>query len=55
MVYQTFHRLPGVEQRHAIVVKNIAVLVPRILLVSRLKGKWSVNEIEIQIVEPKSV
>ena len=37
------------------VVKDIAVLIPRILLVPGLKCKWSVNEIEIQIVEPESV
>ena len=55
MVHETFHRPPGIEQRHAAVVKDIAVLIPRILLVSRLKRKRSVNEIEIQIVEPESV
>jgi hypothetical protein len=52
MVYQTFHRPPRVEQSHAAVVQDIAVLISRILLVPRLKRKWSVNEIEIQIVEP---
>jgi hypothetical protein len=30
-------------------------LIPRILLVPRLKRKWSVTEIEIRIVEPQSV
>src|SRR5271155_2959887 len=55
MVYETFHCPPRVKQSHAAVVKDIAVLIPRILLVPRLKCKWSVNEIEIQIVEPESV
>src|SRR5580704_7875849 len=34
---------------------DFAVLIPRILLVPRLKGKWSVYEIEIQIVESEPV
>src|ERR1700756_5097234 len=55
MIHQTFHRLPGVEQSHVVVVKDIAVLIPRILVVPGLKRKWSVNEIEIQICEPESV
>ncbi len=54
MVHEILHRPPGLEQSHAAVVKDIAVLVPRILLVPRLKGKGSVNEIEIQIVDPES-
>jgi hypothetical protein len=53
-VHQTLHRPPGIEQSHAAVVDDIAVLIPRILLIPRLKGKWSVNEIEIQIVETES-
>ena len=51
MVHDTFHRFPGVEQCHIVVVKDIAVLIPRILVVPGLKSKWSVNEIEIQILE----
>src|SRR5215468_9461049 len=54
MIHERFHRFPGVEQSHIAVVKDIAVLIPRILIVSRLKCKWSVNEIEIQILEPES-
>ena len=38
-----------------VVVNDIAVLIPRILIVPGLKCKWSVNEIEIQILEPESV
>src|SRR5215469_6462801 len=55
MIHETFHRLPGVEQSHAGVVKDIAVLIPRILVVQRLKCKWSMNEIQIQILQPKSI
>src|SRR5215471_17475855 len=55
MIHETFQRFPGVEQSHVVVVKEIAVLIPRILLVPGLKGIWSVNEIEIQILEPESV
>ena len=54
MIHETFHRFPGVEQSHVAVVKDIAVLIPRILLVSRLKCKGSVNEVEIQILELES-
>src|SRR5947209_3422013 len=54
-VYEALQRPPGIEQSHAAVVKHISVLIARILLVPRLKRKWSVNEIEIQIVEPESV
>src|SRR3984885_9422322 len=53
-VHETLHRPPGLEQSHAAVVNDIAVLIPRILLIPRLKRKWSVNEIEIEIVEPES-
>src|SRR5437763_14031830 len=55
MVHETFHRPPGVEQSHAAVVNDVPVLIPWILLVPGLKCKWSVNEVEIQIVEPESV
>src|ERR1700722_19462769 len=54
-VHETFHCPPRVKQSHAAIVEDIAVLIPRILLVPRLKRKRSVNEIEIQIVEPESV
>src|SRR4051794_8180787 len=53
MVHEILHRPPGIEQSHASVVKDIAVLIPRILGVPRLKRKWSVNEIKIQIIEPE--
>src|ERR1700683_481096 len=55
MVHKTFHRSPGVEQSHVVVVKDIAVLISRILLVTGLKREWSVNEIEIQIRKPESL
>jgi hypothetical protein len=48
MIHETFHRFPGVEQSHVVVVKDVAVLIPWILLVPGLKCKWSVNETEIQ-------
>src|SRR4029077_4811176 len=55
MIHEIFHRFPGVEQSHVVVVKDIAVFIPRILLVPWLKCIWSVNEVEIQILEPKPV
>jgi hypothetical protein len=50
---RSVHRFPRVEQSHVAVVKDIAVLIPWILIVPRLKCKGSVNEIEIEIVEPE--
>src|SRR6516162_4805472 len=55
MIHKTFHRFPGVRQSHIAVIKDIAVPIPRILIVPGLKCKWSVNEIEIQILEPESI
>src|SRR6201981_1935911 len=55
MIHESFHRFPGFEQRHVMVVNHIAVLIPRILLVSSLKCERSVNEIEIQILDSESV
>src|SRR5260221_7596177 len=55
MIHQTFQRFPCVEQGHATVVKYIAVLIPRILIVPWLKCKWSVNQIEVQILESEPV
>src|SRR5580658_8560495 len=55
MVHKTLHRPPGVEQSYVPVVKDIAVFIPRIVLLPRLKRKWSVNEVQIQIVELESV
>jgi hypothetical protein len=54
IVDETFHGSPGIEQSHSAVVKDIAVLISRVLLVSRLKGKRSMNEVEIQILDPES-
>src|SRR6185369_11110531 len=53
-VYETLHRPPSIEQSDAAIVDDIAVLISRILVVARLKRKWSVNEVEIQIVEAES-
>src|ERR1700738_2073766 len=54
-VNETFHCSPCIEQSHSAVVEDIAVLISRVLLVSRLKCKRSMNEIEVQIPEPESV
>src|ERR1700739_3400967 len=55
MVHEIFHRFPGVEQCDVVVVNYVSVLIPRILVVPGLKCKRSVNEIEIQILEPESL
>ncbi len=43
MVHQTLYRLPGLDHSHAAVVQDISVLIPRILIVPRLKRKRSVT------------
>src|ERR1700722_4582351 len=53
-VHKTLHCPPGIEQSHAVVVNDIAVLIAWIRLVPGLEGKGSVNEIEIQIVQSES-
>src|SRR5215469_1686444 len=55
MIHEAFHCFPGVEQSYFVVVKDIAVFIPRVLVVPGLKCKWSVNQIEIQELEPESV
>ena len=37
------------------VVEDIAALIPRVLFVSRFERKRSVNEVEIQILQPEPV
>jgi hypothetical protein len=55
VVHKTFHCSPGVEQSHAVVIDDIAVLILRILFIARLKCIGSVNEVEIQILDTESV
>jgi hypothetical protein len=55
VVHETFHCSPGVEQRHSVVIDDIAVLIPRILLIARLKCIGRVNEVEIQVPDTESV
>src|SRR5437588_7332029 len=52
-VHETFQRSPGVLQSHAAVVNDIAILISRILIVPGLERERSVNEIEVQIIEPQ--
>jgi hypothetical protein len=55
MIHESLHRFPGVEQCDVVIVKDVTVFIPRILIVAGLKRKWSVNEVEIQILEPESL
>src|SRR5580700_1042888 len=43
LVDKTLQSSPGIQQRHPIIINYFAVLVPRVLLLSRLKGKRSVG------------
>src|SRR6185437_35584 len=47
-------RLPGLHQRHPGIIDNLAARVPRVLLVARLKGKGSMDEIAIDMIELES-
>src|SRR3974390_2445129 len=51
MIDEAFQGSPGVEQSHAVIVEKIAGLISRILVVPGLKREWSVNEVEIQILQ----
>ena len=46
--------LPGVEQRYALVVDDVAVGVSGILFVAGLEGEGGVDEVEIDVVELES-
>jgi hypothetical protein len=53
--YETLHRLPRLQQRHPIVVEDIAGGVSRVLGVPRLECERRVHEVEIEVVEPQPV
>src|ERR1700737_1836602 len=53
-IHEVLHCFPCIKQSHPLVVDHAAVLIPWILLVPRLKCKWSVNKVKIQIVEADS-
>jgi hypothetical protein len=55
VVNETFHGPPCVGESHAFVVKNVAVFIPRVQVVSRSKRKWSVNEVEIHETDSEPV
>ncbi len=55
VVNETFHGPPCVHESHPFVVKNIAVFIPRVQIVSRSKRKWSVNEVEIHKTDSEPV
>ena len=55
MVHEIFHRSPGIEQSHALVINHIAVLIARVLFIAGLKCIGSVNEVEIEILDPEPV
>ena len=55
VIYKIFQRPPGVEQSHSAVIDDISVLIPRVLLVSRLKRVGSVNQVEVEILKPEPV
>src|SRR6201992_2636409 len=49
-VYNVLHCPPGVEQRYAVVVNDIATFISWILLFSRLECEWSMAEIKVQVL-----
>src|SRR5580698_1199850 len=53
-VDEIFHPLPRIVQSHAFVVEDISIFIARILLVSRMKCKRRMNEIKVQVIDPKS-
>ncbi len=55
MVDKSFHGFPRIEQSHVVIVNDVAGLIPRILIVTGLECKRSMNEIEIQVRKPESL
>jgi hypothetical protein len=53
-VNEAFERLPRLYQRHPGIIDNLALLVSRVLLVARSKGKRGMDEIAIDMVELQS-
>ena len=47
---QAFHRSPGVLQRDAVIVDDVPVSVPWILIIPRLEGKGSMDQVEIDVI-----
>src|ERR1700760_1531061 len=43
LVDKTLQSSPGIQQRHPLIINHFAPRVPRVLLVSRLKGKRGVD------------
>src|SRR4051812_37913647 len=54
-VHKFFHGSPRLEQGHAWIVEDFALLIARVMLVPRSKREWGVAEIEIQIVQAEPV
>jgi len=54
IVHQVLKRPPCLRQRNPGIIDHPAALVPRVLLVTGLKGKGSMDEIAIDIVELQS-
>ena len=51
VVHEALERLPCLDQRHPGIVDDLTVLVPRVLLVTGLKGKGRMDEIAIDVVD----
>jgi hypothetical protein len=51
VIDEALERLPGFTQRDAVVVDHLTVCVPRVLLVTGLKGEGRVDQIAIGIVD----
>src|ERR1700743_3996290 len=51
VVHEALQRAPGVHKRDPRIIDDATVLVPRVLLVAGLKGKGSMDEIAIDIVQ----
>ena len=51
LVDEALKRSPGIDETHFGIVDDVTVLVPRVLLVARTKGKRCMDEIAIDLVE----
>jgi hypothetical protein len=54
VVDEAFERSLRIDQRHSGIIDDLTALVPRVLLVTRLKSKRGMDDIAIDIIDLQS-
>ena len=55
LVDEALQRLPRVRQGRRLIINHIAVRVPRVLVVAGFESEWSMDAVEIDIVQLQSL